>query len=378
MVKCRVLVVFSLAILGSVFLASQAVADPATELAEAQQRESSAAAAAAAAAEEAKKEAEAAYEPVADRAEAADEEVSAAEERLESVKADLVAERRGAAGEIEAAEAAYEDEKSSHDTTTAVGIAIAIAALVAAMIAFGFSRFRRWPLSKPLTQVLGAGLAVVFIGGLLLAFVPGSPQRPAFSDETEELARAAAGDPADPPSPELVEAEGALPPLKEAAAPLDAAAERAKKRYDSSAAKNREAQSVLASAEKAVESAEREVEKVEAAAHEEEEFKEQATTIDYDQLLKNPEAYRGEKVVYTGQILQIQEEAGIGIMLLSVTDEGYGFWTDNIWVDFFEPVGAAEEDVITVYGKLTGSEEYETQIGGSTYVPRMNAKYVEE
>ena len=65
-------------------------------------------------------------------------------------------------------------------------------------------------------------------------------------------------------------------------------------------------------------------------------------------------------------------------MLLSVTDEGYGFWTDNIWVNFTEPIAAAEEDVVTVYGKMTGSEEYETQIGGSTYVPRMNAKYIDE
>jgi len=65
-------------------------------------------------------------------------------------------------------------------------------------------------------------------------------------------------------------------------------------------------------------------------------------------------------------------------MLLSVTDEGYGFWTDNVWVEFDEPTEAAEEDIITVYGKITGSEEYETQIGGSTYVPRMKAKYIDE
>ena len=106
-------------------------------------------------------------------------------------------------------------------------------------------------------------------------------------------------------------------------------------------------------------------------------FREEATTIDYDQLIKNPYRYIGEKVVYTGQIFQIQEGAG-SFMLLSVTDEGYGFWTDEIWIAGFGGVESAEEDIITVYGTVAGAEEYETAIGGSNYVPRIKAKYIDE
>ena len=45
-------------------------------------------------------------------------------------------------------------------------------------------------------------------------------------------------------------------------------------------------------------------------AAEREEFVSEATTIDYDQLAKNPNRYKGTKVVMQGQIFQIQEDGG--------------------------------------------------------------------
>lgn len=101
-----------------------------------------------------------------------------------------------------------------------------------------------------------------------------------------------------------------------------------------------------------------------------------AKSIPYKQLIKDADAYKGTKVVFRGQIMQIQQDGDWGgMMLLSVTDEGYGFWTDNVWVDYDKAIGAAEDDIITVYGKITGSKSYETQIGGETYVPQMHARY---
>ena len=108
-------------------------------------------------------------------------------------------------------------------------------------------------------------------------------------------------------------------------------------------------------------------------------FKAAASAVPYKQLEKNANRYKGTKVVYRGQIFQIQEsDGGGGILLLSVTDDGYGFWDDHIWVDYDGHVKGAEDDIITVYGTVTGSKSYETQIGGETYVPRMRAKYVAE
>jgi hypothetical protein len=108
-------------------------------------------------------------------------------------------------------------------------------------------------------------------------------------------------------------------------------------------------------------------------------YKASAKTIPYSQLNKNADAHAGERVKYYGQILQIQEEAGLGgIMLLSVTDEGYDIWDDNVWVNYTGSVKGAEGDKLTVYGTVVGSRSYETQIGGETYVPEIDAKYIEE
>ena len=60
-----------------------------------------------------------------------------------------------------------------------------------------------------------------------------------------------------------------------------------------------------------------------------------------------------------------------------MTKKPFGIWDDNIWVDAGR-IASAENDIITVYGTVTGSKTYQTQIGGSTFVPRVKAKYIDE
>jgi hypothetical protein len=104
-----------------------------------------------------------------------------------------------------------------------------------------------------------------------------------------------------------------------------------------------------------------------------------AQTIAYKQLNKDADSYEGKKVAYRGQIFQIQQEGSEGgIMLLSVTDDGYGYWSDQIWVDYDHAIGSAEDDVITVYGTVTGSKSFDTQGGGNRYVPQIHARYIVE
>lgn len=103
-----------------------------------------------------------------------------------------------------------------------------------------------------------------------------------------------------------------------------------------------------------------------------------AETIPYAQLQKDPSAYIGKKVKYYGRIFQIQQAGGAGIILLSVTDEGYDFWTDEIWVNYTGNVAGAEGDFLTVYGVVKGQKSFETQIGGERYVPEVREVYIEE
>lgn len=104
-----------------------------------------------------------------------------------------------------------------------------------------------------------------------------------------------------------------------------------------------------------------------------------AVTIPYNQLQKSADRHAGTRVAYYGQIFQIQEDAdGGGMMLLSVTDAGFDFWTDEIWVNYDGRVQGAEGDMLTVYGKVVGSRDFETQGGGSRYVPEITARYILE
>ena len=128
----------------------------------------------------------------------------------------------------------------------------------------------------------------------------------------------------------------------------------------------------------AAEQAQKDAAKREREAAARQAFINSAKTIPYKQLIKDPESYAGQKVAYQGQIFQIQQSGGEGVMLLSVTDEGYGLWTDEIWVDYHQPVNSAKDDIITVYGMVTGTKTYDTQIGGTRYVPQIDAKYIVE
>lgn len=356
---------------------SSAAADPASELAAAEESVASATARLAAA-EQSVSQATEAFAPIKKEVNSAVAAAKGQLEQAEALKHEVVAERRGAAEEVEAAESDYEDEKSTHNTTTAVGIGLAIAVVLAAIGAALFAKFRKWPLKKNPTRAIAGVLSLLFLGGLALALIPSEPEAPEFSANVEKLASAYEGNPLRPPTPDMVKEFLAVKPLLAKAKELKKAAEPSVNRLAEAESEASEAQKELTSAKSEMKTVGRVVAREERVAAEESNFKEEATSIDYNQLIKNADAYKGEKVVYTGQVFQIQESGGGGIILLAVTDEGYGFWGDNIWVDYSENLEATEEDIITVYGTISGSKEYETQAGGSTYVPRMTAKYIEE
>ena len=119
-------------------------------------------------------------------------------------------------------------------------------------------------------------------------------------------------------------------------------------------------------------------EKAVEAAQDRANFIASTTTLDYDQLAKNPDNYRGTDVTMRGQIFQIGEDYGSTWMLLSVTDMGYDYWDDNVWVEYDGTIQGAEDDIITIYGTVKGEYSYDTQAGGSTYVPKVKAEYVDE
>jgi len=117
-------------------------------------------------------------------------------------------------------------------------------------------------------------------------------------------------------------------------------------------------------------------EKAQQAAVAKQRYLDQAKSVDYDQLVKSPDAYAGTVVAFTGQILQIQDDSGV--MLVNVTDMGYGFWSDLVWVNYLPgQVSGAADDIVTFWGRVVGGRSYDTQIGGQNFVPEIDARFIE-
>lgn len=99
----------------------------------------------------------------------------------------------------------------------------------------------------------------------------------------------------------------------------------------------------------------------------------QAQTVSYAQLIKDPDSYQGTITKFTGQIEQIEQSGDTGIMLLSVTNQGYGIWTDNVYVEYNQPTQAVEDDVVTVYGMLNGTQTYTSEANYQITIPDLVA-----
>ncbi len=99
----------------------------------------------------------------------------------------------------------------------------------------------------------------------------------------------------------------------------------------------------------------------------------------YNDILRNPSSYVGEKAKFVGKVLQVQKNGNTFDMLVNVTDNGYGLYSDTIYVHFVkrpQDNGIIEDDIITIYGELNSTKTYTTVLGAEKTVPAVNAAYV--
>lgn len=98
---------------------------------------------------------------------------------------------------------------------------------------------------------------------------------------------------------------------------------------------------------------------------------------DYKELIKNPNKYIGEKVIYTGKVIEIQEDRkGNGIIRLDV---GKDIFSDEIiFITYNQSTDVFEGDTVTVYGILSGSYTYVSQANYNITIPSLGAGIVEK
>jgi hypothetical protein len=103
-----------------------------------------------------------------------------------------------------------------------------------------------------------------------------------------------------------------------------------------------------------------------------------AASMSYDQLVKDPASLAGTIVTYQAQVFQYDTNTGKANFIASVTNDGYGIWSDNIWADV-DPSAAAnvcDNTIIQFWGPVVGPYTYTTSLGGSLTIPEINIMYL--
>lgn len=108
----------------------------------------------------------------------------------------------------------------------------------------------------------------------------------------------------------------------------------------------------------------------EEAKQEEEERRGYETGITYDQLARTPEDYIGEKVKFSGKVVQVLEGDGYVNIRFAVNDD-----YDTVLIGEYDSSIVSsrilEDDYITVYGTSLGLYTYEATMGQEITIPSM-------
>ena len=99
--------------------------------------------------------------------------------------------------------------------------------------------------------------------------------------------------------------------------------------------------------------------------------------VAYVELNKNPNAYAGTRCKLNGQVVQAMVEGSTTVLRVNVTNKGYGFWDDTVYVTLDGTTPAVDGSMVWVYGMITGGKTYESTAGWNITIPAVDAKYVD-
>ena len=108
-------------------------------------------------------------------------------------------------------------------------------------------------------------------------------------------------------------------------------------------------------------------------------YKASAASIPYNQLVKDPTSMAGRVVTYTGQVFQYDSNTTTSHLIVSITDNGYGYWGDNIWIDLDPATGQSvfNKTVIRFWGTVVGPYSYTTTNNGNLTIPEVKLRYLD-
>lgn len=117
-------------------------------------------------------------------------------------------------------------------------------------------------------------------------------------------------------------------------------------------------------------------EKVQAAIEAEASKSEYGSDYTYDQLARNPDSYKGKKVLIKGKVLQAETSDTVCYARVAMNSD----YNTVIFVTYDSSLlgyRLLEDDIITVYGIAQGVYSYEAVSGASITIPWINADIIE-
>lgn len=102
-----------------------------------------------------------------------------------------------------------------------------------------------------------------------------------------------------------------------------------------------------------------------------EEYKAQCQEVSYSDMMRNPDAYIGQKIKITVKIFSASHKWTAGTYYKAYTDDGNGYYFDKmVWVfdkrdeDADDYVKVLEDDIVTFYGEFNGLQETKNALNG--------------
>ncbi|MEJ5185464.1 MAG: TM2 domain-containing protein [Candidatus Geothermincolales bacterium] len=106
-------------------------------------------------------------------------------------------------------------------------------------------------------------------------------------------------------------------------------------------------------------------------------YKAQCKVIDYRELKKNPDAFKGVRYVAEGNVVQIMESGGQTDMRVKVAGSEWDVLEGIVYVIYAGSVPAYEDSRVRFWGEIEGSHTYTSVAGWKVTLPLVEARYVE-
>lgn len=105
------------------------------------------------------------------------------------------------------------------------------------------------------------------------------------------------------------------------------------------------------------------------------------TGISFDQLARNPDDYKGKKVKFNGEVLQVSEIGSEIQIRLATKENSWGGYSDDVVYIYFDKSlitsRILDNDIITIYGVAEGLHSYITVMGAEITLPLIQVNKID-